>query len=157
MNNRKWVESTILGIIILNVFVMVFVFLIPRVQFMAKHWGWKAEALMESSGARDTPNQYSETYQMANQVRNITTESSTVFMPADKWGFGLNRAVVIQRLYPRKVYFYGYSEVDKVFSDASKISNSYIVVNEHRGQDLCAKQRVKYLEAKRVGLCRARK
>ena len=157
MNNRKWVESTILGIIILNVFIMVFVFLIPRVQFMAKHWGWKAEALMESSGARDTPNQYSETYQMANQVRNITTESSTVFMPADKWGFGLNRAVVIQRLYPRKVYFYGYSEVDKVFSDASKISNSYIVVNEHRGQDLCAKQRVRYLEAKRVGLCRARK
>jgi len=157
MNNRKWVESTILGIIILNVFVMVFVFLIPRVQFIAKHWGWKAEALMESSGAMDTPNQYSETYQMANQVRNITTESSTVFMPADKWGFGLNRAVVIQRLYPRKVYLFEDSEVDKVFSDASKISNSYIVVNEHRGQDLCAKQRVKYLEAKRFGLCRARK
>ena len=44
MNNRKWVESTILGIIILNVFVMGFVFFIPRVQFMAKHWGWKAEA-----------------------------------------------------------------------------------------------------------------
>jgi hypothetical protein len=157
MNNRKWIENTILGIIVMNIFVMAFVFLIPRVQFMASHWGWKSETLMESSGARDTPNQYSETYQVANQVRNTTTEDSTVFMPADKWGFGLNRAVVIQRLYPRKVYFFGGPEVDKVFSEAFKISNSYAVFNEHWGQDLCAKQPVKYLEAKRVGLCRARR
>ena len=157
MNNRKWVESTILGIIILNVFVMVFVFFIPRVQFMAKYWGLKTEALMESSGAMDTPNQYSETYQMANQVRNITTESSTVFMPADKWGFGLNRAVVIQRLYPRKVYFAGDSEAEKIFSDVSKISNSYVVFNEHGGHRLCFKQSVKYLEAERTGICQIEK
>ena len=44
MNNRKWVENTILGIIVLNIFVMAFVFLIPRMEFIANHWGWKAEA-----------------------------------------------------------------------------------------------------------------
>jgi hypothetical protein len=151
MNNRKWVEKTILGIIVLNIFVMAFVFLIPRMQFIANHWGWKAEALMESSGAMDTPNQYSKTYKMANQVRKIATEDSTVFMPANKWG---NRSVMIQRLYPRKVYFSGDPEADKVFSDASKISNSYIVFNEHWGQDLCVKRSVKYLEAERTGICR---
>ncbi|MBT3923720.1 MAG: hypothetical protein HOF21_14215, partial [Nitrospina sp.] len=88
MNNRKWVENIILGIIVLNIFVMAFVFLIPRMQLIANHWGWKAEALMESSGAMDPPNQYSKTYKMANQVRKIVAEDSTVFMPADKWGFG---------------------------------------------------------------------
>jgi hypothetical protein len=154
MNNRKWVENIILGIIVLNIFVMAFVFLIPRMQLIANHWGWKAEALMESSGAMDTPNQYSKTYKMANQVRKIVAEDSTVFMPADKWGFGLNRSVVIQRLYPRKVYFSGDPEGDKAFPDASKISNSYIVFNEHWGQGLCVKQSVKYLEAGKIGICR---
>jgi hypothetical protein len=157
MNNRKWVENTIMGITVLNIFVLAFVFLIPRVQFMAKHWGLKAEALMESSGAMDTPNQYSETYKVTNQVRKIAREDAVVYMPADKWGFGLNRSVVIQRLYPRKVYFSGDPDVDKVLSDVSKISNSYVVFNEYWGQDLCVKQSVKYLESKRVGICHARK
>ena len=157
MNNRKWVENTIMGIIVLNMFIMAFVFLIPRMQFIANHWGWESEALMESSGAMDTPNQYSETYKVANQVRKIATKNSTVFMPADKWGFELNRSVVIQRLYPRKVYFVGDSEAEKAFSDVSKISNSYVVFNEHGGHGLCFKQSVEYLEAERTGICRTGK
>ena len=157
MNNRKWVENTILGIIVLNMIVMAFVFLIPRIQFIANHWGWESEAIMESSGAMDTPNQYSETYKVANQVRKIVTKDSTVFMLADKWGFKLKRSVVIQRLYPRKVYFAGDSEAKKVFSDVSKISNSYVVFNENGGDGLCFKQSVKYLEAERTGICRTGK
>jgi hypothetical protein len=157
MNNRKWVENTILGIIVLNVFVMAVVFLIPRVQFIANHWDWESEALMESSGAKDTPNQYSETYKMANQVRKITTEDAVVYMPAYKWGFELNRSVMIQRLYPRKIFFSKDLEADKVFSDGSESLNSYVVFNGHWGQDLCTKQSVKYLEAKRIGICRAGK
>ena len=157
MNNRKWVENTILGIIVLNMFIMSFVFLIPRMQFIANHWGWESEALMESSGAMDTPNQYSETYKVANQVRKIATKNSTVFMPADQWGFELNRSVVIQRLYPRKVYFVGDSEAEKAFSDVSKISNSYVVFNDLGGHGLCFKQSVKYLEAERTGIWRTGK
>ena len=157
MNNRKWVENTILGIIVLNMIVMAFVFLIPRIQFIANHWGWESEAIMESSGAMDTPNQYSETYKVANQVRKIVTKDSTVFMPADKWGFELNRSVLIQRLYPRKVYFSEDSEADNVFFDSSKFSNSYVVFNERWGQDLCATQSVKYLKTTRIGICRVGK
>ena len=157
MNNRKWVESTILGIIVLNILVLAFVFLIPRVQFMADHWGWKAKALMESSGARDTPNQYSETYKIANQLRKIATEEAIVYIPTDKWEFEFNKSVVIQSLYPRKVYFSEDSEADNVFSDASKISNSYVVFNERWGQGLCPMQSVKYLKNKKIGICRAGK
>ena len=157
MNNRKWVESTIFGIIVLNIFVMAYVFLIPRMQFMADHWGWEAEALMESSGARDTPNQYSETYKVANQIRKNTKKDAVVYMSADKWGFDLSRAVIIQRLYPRKVYFSEDSEEHNVFSDASKNSNFYILFNERWGQDLCAMQSVKYLKNTRVGICRVEK
>jgi hypothetical protein len=157
MNNRNWVESTILGVIGLNILLLVFVFLIPRVQFMADHWGWETEALMESLGARDTPNQYSETYKIANQLRKIATEDAILYMPTDKWGFEFNKSVVIQRLYPRKVYFSEDSEADKVFSDASKISNSYVVFNERWGQDLCAMQSVKYLKTTRIGICRVGK
>ncbi|MFT4579426.1 MAG: hypothetical protein ACI8PD_001379 [Nitrospinales bacterium] len=157
MNNSKWIENTILGVIVLNIFVIAFVFLIPRLQFMSNHWGWKPEALMESYGAMDTPNQYSETYKVANQVRKIATEDAVVYIPSDKWRFELNRSVVIQRLYPRKVYFSRDLEVGKLFSGVSNISNSYVVFNEHWGQDLCAKQSVNYLEAERIGICRTKK
>jgi hypothetical protein len=157
MNDRKWVESIILGIIVLNILVLAFVFLIPRVQFMANHWGWKSEALIESSGARDTPNQYSETYKIANQLRKIVMEDAKVYMPADKWEFEFNTSVLIQRLYPRKVYFSEDSEADNVFFDSSKFSNSYVVFNERWGQDLCATQSVKYLKTTRIGICRVGK
>ena len=157
MNNRKWVESTILGIIVLNILVLAVVFLIPRVQFMASHWGWKAEAIIESSGARDTPNQYSKTYKIANQLRKIVMEDAKVYMPADKWEFEFNTSVLIQRLYPRKVYFSEDSEADNVFFDSSKFSNSYVVFNERWGQDLCATQSVKYLKTTRIGICRVGK
>ena len=62
---------------------------------------------METPGAIDTPNQYLQTYKVANAIRNITQENSVILMPADNWEFGSNRSVVIQRLYPRKVYFFG--------------------------------------------------
>jgi hypothetical protein len=157
MNNRNWVESIILGTIVLNILVLAFVFLIPRVQFMAGHWEWKTEALMESFGARDTPNQYSKTYKIANQLREIATEDEIVYMTTDKWGFEINKSVMIQRLYPRKVYFSEDSEAVNVFSEASKISNSYVVFNESWGQDLCAMQSVKYLKSTRIGICRVGK
>ena len=157
MNNRKWVESTILGIIVLNILVLAVVFLIPRVQFMASHWGWKAEAIIESSGARDTPNQYSETYEIANQLRKIAMEDAKVYIPTDKWEFEFNKSVVIQRLYPRKVYFSEDSEADNVFSNTTKISNSYVVFNERWGQDLCAMHSVQYLKTTMIGICRVGK
>jgi hypothetical protein len=157
MNNRNWVESTILGTIVLNILVLIFVFLIPRVQFMAGHWEWKAEALMESLGARDTPNQYSETYKIANQLRKIAKEDAIIYMPTNKWEFEFNKSVVIQKLYPRKVYFSEDSEADDVFSEASNISNSYVVFNERWGQDLCAMQSVKYFKTTGIGICRVGK
>lgn len=154
MNNRQWVENSIWGIIVLNIFVMAFVFIIPRVQFMINHWEWESDALMESSGAGDTPNQYSKTYKIANRVRKIAGEDAVIYMAADMRRGGLNKSVMIQRLYPRKVHFTGDSEGNKALPDALIVANSYVVFNEHWGQDLCAKQSVKYLEEERVGICR---
>ena len=107
MNKRNWVENMIRSIIILNILLLVLVFLIPRAKTIVSHWGKKPEVLMETLGAMDTPNQYSQTYKVANAIRNITEENSIILMPTDNWEFGSNRSVVIQRLYPRKVYFFG--------------------------------------------------
>jgi hypothetical protein len=154
MNNRKWVESTILGVIILNILVLVFVFFIPRVQFMADHWGWKAEALMESPGARDTPNQYSKTYRMVNQIQKVLLENSIILMPPDNWEFGSSRSVVIQRLYPNKVYFVR----DKDFSFQMKIIDIekpiYAVVLPNDGVDLCFEKEIKSLGETGFVMCK---
>ena len=154
MNNRKWVESIILGIIVLNILVLAFVFLIPRVQFMADHWGWKAEALMESSGARDTPNQYSKTYRMVNHIQKVLLENSIILMPPDNWEFGSSRSVVIQRLYPNKVYFAG----DKDFSLQIKIIDIekpvYGVAFPNDGADLCFEKEIRSLGETGFVMCK---
>jgi len=40
MIKRHWVENTILGIIVFNVFALAYVFLIQRAQFIIDHWEW---------------------------------------------------------------------------------------------------------------------
>ena len=91
MNNRSWVENIIRSIIILNILLLVLVFLIPRAKIIVSHWGEKPEVLMETLGAMDTPNQYSRTYKVANEIRNITEENSIILLPTDNWEFGSNR------------------------------------------------------------------
>ena len=107
MNNRSWVEYMIGLIIVLNTIVLVSVFLTPRAKILLNHWGDRPEVLMETLGPMDMPNQYFKTYKVVNKIRSITQEDSIILMPADNWEFGSNRSVVIQRLYPRKVYFFG--------------------------------------------------
>ena len=154
MNNRKWVENTVLGVIVLNIFVLAFVFLIPRAQFMVDHWGWTTEALMETTGARDTPNQYPKTYRMVNQIRKVLTENSIILMPPDNWEFGSSRSAVIQRLYPHKVYFLG----DKGFSLQMKIvdikKSVYGVAFPNDGADLCFEKDIKSLGETGFVICK---
>ena len=56
MVKQNWVDKTIIGIIVFNIIILAYVFIIPRAQFMFDHWGWDHEALMETAGAADTPN-----------------------------------------------------------------------------------------------------
>ena len=155
MINRTWVENMIWLIILLNIYVLAFMFLIPRVQFMFVHWDLDPEALMETLGAKDTPNQYSRAYRVANQIRKITEGTSTILMPRDDWEFGSNRSVMIQRLYPRKVYFFG----DRGFEDrmrnlTTQKKEFFVVYNEEWGSSLCRAKRIQSLNDPDFGICR---
>ena len=153
MNNRSWVENMIRSIIILNILLLVLVFLIPRAKIIVSHWGEKPEVLMETLGAMDTPNQYSRTYKVANEIRNITEENSIILMPTDNWEFGSNRSVVIQRLYPRKVYFFG----DERFYDHKNSSEFQTTVYAAGffgdGANLCSEREKKRLGETKFILC----
>ena len=153
MNNRSWVENMIRSIIILNVLLLVLVFLIPRAKIIVNHWGEKTEVLMETLGARDIPNQYSRTYKVTNEIRNSTEENSIILMPRDNWEFGSNRSVVIQRLYPRKVYFFG----DERFYDHKNSVDSQTTVYAAGffgdGANLCSERDKKRLGETKFILC----
>ena len=155
MINRTWVENMIGLIIVLNIFVLAYMFLIPRAQFISAHWNLSSETLMETTGAKDTPNQYSRNYRVANQIRKITGETSIILMPGDDWEFSSSRSVMIQRLYPRKIYFFG----DKGFE--SRMRNLidqkkefFVVFNEDWGRSLCKARRVQALNNPGFGICR---
>ncbi len=153
MIKRNWVLNTILGVIVLNIFVLAYIFIIPRSQFIIDHWKWKPEDLMETSGPTDTPNQYPRTYKVANEIRNITKKNSIILMPTDNWEFGSNRSVVIQRLYPRKVYFFG----DEGFNDQKNNFGSkktiYAVVFSNDRANLCFGRNVEKLDTTGLVLC----
>ena len=145
MINGNWVVSTILGIIVLNIFILVGILIIPRSQYIIDHWKWQSENLMETSGPMDMPNQYPITYKVANEIRNVTEEISIILMPKDNWEFGSTRSVLIQRLYPRKVYFFG----DNEFSENNNKLNSnklvFAVALKGNGIQLCFKEDAKSL------------
>ena len=137
MIKKNWVEIVVLGIIVFKLFVLTYVFLIPRTQYIIDHWGWNSETLMEIQGAMDIPNQYSKTYKVANQIRKVTKKDSIILMPTDNWEFGSNRSVIIQRLYPRKVYFFGDEDFYDRKSNISMKTNVYAVVFSGDNENLC--------------------
>ena len=145
MIDRNWVVSTILGIIFLNIFVLAYIFIIPRSQFIIDHWKWKSEDLMETSGPMDMPNQYPITYKVANEIRNVTEENSIILMPTDNWEFGSNRSVLIQRLYPRKIYFFGDDEYFLRNHNQNSNKLAYAVAFKGDGAELCFKKNTKNL------------
>ena len=109
---------------------------------------------MENLGAKDTPNQYSSAYRVANQIRKITRDTSIILMPRDDWEFGSNRSVMIQRLYPRKIYFFG----DRGFEDRmrnliTQKKEIFVVFNEDWGSSLCETKRVRSLNSPGFGIC----
>ena len=154
MNNRSWVENIIWSVIVLNLFVLMYVFLIPRLQFMASHWGMKSEALMETSDASDTPNQYIKTYKVANQIRKSVENDSIVLMPPATQEFVLNRSVLIQRLYPIKVYFSEDKDFDDlVLSLANQEKVIYVMFNESWGKRFCKEESVEPLGNSGFRMC----
>jgi len=155
LNNRSWVENMIWSIILLNIAVLALVFLIPRTKIIVSHWGWSPEAKMEISGAMDTPNQYSKTYKVANQIRKLTKKDSIIFMPRDDWEFGSNRSVLIQRLYPRKVYFLGDKGFEKTLRSLVNVERDiFVMFNEDWGKSYCEKRPIKLLKNPGFGVCR---
>ena len=154
MNNRTWVENIIWSVIALNLFVLMYVFLIPRLQFMASHWGMKSEALMETSDASDTPNQYIKTYKVANQIRKSVENDSIVLIPSATQAFVLNRSVLIQRLYPRKIYFSGDKDFDDlVISLENQGKEIYVMFNESWGKRFCKEESVEPLGNSGFRMC----
>jgi len=126
MSKKKWVQSVIWGVVFLNFVVIVRVFIIPRTNFITSHFQEHRDALRESSGPLDMPNQYAHT----------------------------SRSAVIQTLYPRKVYFSGDEGFDKKLSQAFQLKEAYVVFNEPWGKGLCKKRPVKYLGEQGFGICR---
>ena len=154
MSKKKWVQSVIWGVVFLNLVVIIQVFLISRTHFIIGHFQERRDALRESSGPMDMPNQYVHTYRIMKQVREMASEESLLLLPPDDWEFGSPRSAVIQTLYPRKVYFSGDEGFDKKLSQAFQLKEAYVVFNEPWGKGLCKKRPVKYLGEQGFGICR---
>ena len=154
MSKKKWVQSVIWGVVFLNFVVIVRVFIIPRTNFITSHFQEHRDALRESSGPLDMPNQYAHTYRIMKQVREMANEGALLLLPPDNWEFGSPRSAVIQTLYPRKVYFSGDEGFDKKLSQAFQLKEAYVVFNEQWGKGLCKKRSVKYLGKQGFGICR---
>lgn len=154
MSNEKWVQTVIWVVVFLNLVVISRVFLIPRGDFIVSHIEEDQEGLLQSSGPLDMPNQYVHTYRLMKQIREITSENSLLFLPPDDWEFGSPRSAVIQRLYPRKVYFSGDPGFDQKRSQALNFKEVYVVFNEKWGKELCQKRMAKDLGELGFRICR---
>jgi hypothetical protein len=154
MSNQKWVQNLMWVVIFLNLVVLSQVFIIPRIHFIANHFQQDPETLRESQGPLDMPNQYSKTYRMMRQVRDMTGEDELLLLPPDNWEFGSPRAAVIQMLYPRKVYFSGDKGFEGILSRALSLKGTYVIFNNQWGKELCVGRSIKRLVGQGFGICR---
>ena len=157
MSKKNWVQSVIWGVVFLNLVIIIQVFIITRTHFITGHFQERRDALQESSGPIDMPNQYVHTYRIMKQVREMASEESLLLLPPDDWEFGSPRSAVIQTLYPRKVYFSGDEGFDKKLSQAFHLKEAYVVFNEQWGKGLCKNRPVKLLGEQGFGICRIAK
>ncbi len=156
MSSRSWVENSLLGIIVLNFIVLMYVFLIPRAQFMLSNWGEESASLMETSGAMDMPNQYATSYKVANQILKRVGEDAVVLMPSEGRETFLSRSALIQRLYPRKIYFsgdLGWGRFSSYLSD----KEAHVVFNTGWRGDFCKERPVYSLGHTGLGICQVDK
>jgi hypothetical protein len=153
MSNEKWVQTVIWVVVFLNLIVICQVFIIPRTGFIVGHLKESRDALQESSGPLDMPNQYVHTYRMMKKIESLASEKSLILFPPDDWEFGSPRSAVIQRLYPRRVYFSGDSGFEKIRSQAYNSGEAYVVFNDNWGKDLCRRETKIDLEELGFGIC----
>ncbi|MEK9628638.1 MAG: hypothetical protein VW455_06415 [Nitrospinota bacterium] len=155
MNNRTWVENMIWSVVLLNIAFLAYGFILPRVKIISGNWGAKPSMLMEVSGARDVPNQYIKSYKVVNLVREVTKQDSVVLMPKKEWGFELDRSVLIQRLYPRKIYFFGKQFFSESFLKTIKADGGiFVVFNKNWNARFCEGKEILPLKIPRSGICR---
>ena len=154
MSSQKWVQNVIWAVVFLNLVVLCRVFIIPRAHFIASHFEQDQKALQESPGPLDMPNQFSKTYRVMNQVRVMVSENSQLFLPPDNGEFALPRSAVIQTLYPRKVYFSGDQDFEKILFQALNLKEVYVIFNMQWGKELCVGQSVKRLGELGFGICK---
>jgi hypothetical protein len=153
MSNEKWVQKVIWVVVFLNLVVICQVFIIPRTDFIVRHLKESREALQESSGPLDMPNQYVHTYKLMRKIGAMTSENSLILFPPDDWEFGSPRSAIIQRLYPRKVYFSNDSGFDRIRSQASNLGEAYVVFNDNWGKELCQRETKIDLGELGFGIC----
>ena len=75
-------------------------------------------------------------------------------MPGNDWESGSSRSAVIQRLYPRKIYFFGDKGFEnRMHSLIDQKKNFFVVFNEGWGRPLCETRQVQMLNNPDFGIC----
>lgn len=154
MGDEGWVQKIIAGIVIGNLIILSIFFLGPRMQFLLAHKGFTSNQLMETPGSSDMPNQRTETYVVANRIRELTPLEATIFMPPGNRPEGSFRSAATQILYPRIIFFGDNENFERVLKEAKKAEASYFVFSPDWQPEFCAESSRIELTKSGFGMCR---
>ena len=155
LSKTAWIKEAqinirrfLVGIVVLNLVVLFWIFILPRARFVISHIALDSGLLMETAGSPDMPNQFSKTYEVVNQIQGLTSKGSTLFLPSGLGPGRLFRSAAIQRLYPRKLYFADDAEFKKELKSAEGKPETYFVSHQTWHPKVCLRDK----EAKLIGL-----
>ncbi len=148
MTKFRAVKYFLYSIVGMNLLVLLTIFIIPRTQISMENLGSSQEDLLETRGPRDLPNLRTGHFILANRITKVSSEDATLFMfplpPA-------NQGPLLKTLYPRKI-FWGETQAFNTKISAPP-PNSYLVIRDDWGGDLCGKSPPVALQPPNYKIC----
>lgn len=114
-SGNKWFfkkkDQFLYVIIFCNLITLTVFFMVPRIQFMASHWGEDKEKLLLTPGPKDNPNMehLRNIYAAMIEIKNQSEGSHSIYFPTPLF----SRAEALKIFFPKKVYL-GESSVEAI-------------------------------------------
>lgn len=112
-HEAKFTRKVFSGVIMLNLIMVTVFFILPRADFMLRHWNEPRYEISKFAGTYDLPNLFFKTYQSANEIKVRVPENATLLMPP-RTTAGMFHSAAQQVLFPRTLYFQGEKEYGRV-------------------------------------------
>ncbi len=149
---REHTQKFIYLLVTMNLVVLLVVFILPRIHLMLENHDKDFSQIQETQVAKDLPNQFYLSYQIANRIDWGIPKTAAVFLPPMEFP-GAFRSAMVQVLFPRRVFSADMEDFDENFNNLQSFPEAYLLYSPDWQADFCPLEKQIPLNHLGWGLC----